>query len=101
MTTTSDAELIRMARDHRAAWNRVSARVDPTDQELDQACDVFQDIEVAALEIPARTPKGVPAKLRMFEFDIRDQLRGSGAAEGYFDSPVADLEAIVVRGGEV
>ncbi len=54
-------------------------------------------IQEASLEIPARTPEGLLAKVRMMEEDIRSQLSGSGA-EDSFDSLVKDLEAMVGAG---
>ena len=48
-------------------------------------------------KIPARTPDGLLAQLRMMEDDIRRQLARSGA-EDSFDNLVEDLEAMVGAG---
>jgi hypothetical protein len=60
-----DAELLRLDREHDAAFKRACTLVDPDNDELTEACTAYTDIEFAIQRIPAETWAGVAVKARI------------------------------------
>jgi hypothetical protein len=60
-----DAELLRLDLEHDAAFKRACTLVDPDNNELNEACAAYTDIEFAIQRIPAQTWAGVAVKARI------------------------------------
>ena len=63
--TNADAELLRLDLEHDAAFKRACTLVDPDNDELNEACAAYVDIEFAIQRIPAETWAGVAVKARI------------------------------------
>ena len=60
-----DAELLRLDREHDAAFKRACTLVDPDNDELNEACAAYRDLAFAIQRIPAETWAGVAVKARI------------------------------------